>query len=82
MPFAAIGVDLDNIMLRDVSQTEKDKYYMVALICGILKIVQTDIYVKRNRFTDTENKIVATKGERKWARGGLDMRLIDTNYCI
>ena len=37
MPFAAIWMDLEIITLSEVYQTEKDKYYMIPLICGILK---------------------------------------------
>ena len=28
---------LEMITLGDLSQTEKDKYYMISLICGIIK---------------------------------------------
>ena len=35
MPFAATWVDLKIITLSKVSQTEKDKYHMISLICGI-----------------------------------------------
>ena len=35
MPFAATWMDLEMIILRKVSQKEKDKYHMVSLICGI-----------------------------------------------
>ena len=35
MPFAATWMDLDIIILSKVSQTEKDKYPMISLICGI-----------------------------------------------
>ena len=35
MPFAAIWMDLEIIILNEVSQTEKDKYHMILLICGI-----------------------------------------------
>ena len=35
MPFAATWVDLEIIMLSEVSQTEKDKYHIISLICGI-----------------------------------------------
>ena len=35
MPFAAMWVELEIIILSKVSQKEKDKYYMVSLICGI-----------------------------------------------
>ena len=34
LPFAATWVDLENIMLSEVSQKEKDKY-MISPICGI-----------------------------------------------
>ena len=30
-----IWMDLEGIMLSEISQTEKDKYYMISLICGI-----------------------------------------------
>ena len=35
MPFAATWMNLQIIMLSEVSQTEKDKYYRIPLICGI-----------------------------------------------
>ena len=35
MPFAATWLDLDIIILSEVSQTEKEKYHMISLICGI-----------------------------------------------
>ena len=35
LPSAAAWIDLEGIMLSEVSQTEKDKYCMISLICGI-----------------------------------------------
>ena len=35
MQFAATWMDLETITLSEVSQTEKDKYRMISLICGI-----------------------------------------------
>ena len=35
MPIAAIWVDLEIIVLSEVSQKEKDKYHMRSLICRI-----------------------------------------------
>ena len=35
MPFAATWMDIEIIILSEVSQTEKDKYHMISFICGI-----------------------------------------------
>ena len=35
MAFAATQMDLEMIILSEVSQKEKDKYHMISLICGI-----------------------------------------------
>ena len=35
MPYAATWVDLEIIILSEVSQTGKGKYHMISLICGI-----------------------------------------------
>ena len=35
LPFAATRMDLEGIMLSEISQTEKDKYCIIPLICGI-----------------------------------------------
>ena len=37
IPFAASWMDLEIIILSEVSQTEKDKYHTISLIGGILK---------------------------------------------
>ena len=34
IPFAATWMDLEIVILSEVSQTEKDKYHMMLLICG------------------------------------------------
>ena len=35
MPSAATWMDLEMIILIEVSHTEKDKYHRISLICGI-----------------------------------------------
>ena len=35
IPFAATWMQLEIIILSEVSQKEKDKYHMISLICGI-----------------------------------------------
>ena len=35
MPFVVTRMDLEIVILSEVSQTEKEKYHMISLICGI-----------------------------------------------
>ena len=35
LPFAAEWIDLQDIILSEISQTKKDKYHMISLICGV-----------------------------------------------
>ena len=35
LPFATAWMDLENTMLSEISQLEKDKYHMISLIMGI-----------------------------------------------
>ena len=46
MPFAITWMDLEIIILNEVSQTDKDKY-KILLICKILKMVQINLFTKQ-----------------------------------
>ena len=35
LPFVATWMDLENIMLSEINQTKKNKYYMILLIYGM-----------------------------------------------
>ena len=35
LPFAAIWIHLEYMLLTEISQTEKDMYCIISLICGI-----------------------------------------------
>ena len=61
MPFGATWVDLEGIMLSEISQTEKDKLRMT-LLTWRLKIQHTSENNKiRSRLTEIEKKLVVTK---------------------
>ena len=70
IPFPATWMDLEIFMLSERS----DKYYMILIICEILKKNGTNesIY-KTDRVTDRENKLMITKGEsregKNWETG-------------
>ena len=35
LPFVTVWMDLEDIMLSEISQSEKNKYHMISLICEI-----------------------------------------------
>ena len=45
LPFATAWMDLEDILLREISQSEEDKYSMISLICAIKRInkIKTDL---------------------------------------
>ena len=49
MPFAATWMDLEIIILSEVSQKEKDKYHMISLLCGIQNMTQMNISTKQKQ---------------------------------
>ena len=61
MPFIAIRMDLETIIVSDVSQTVKDERHMISPICGVLKKkwIQFPVFRKQTDF----EKLV-TKGDR------------------
>ena len=46
MPFAAVSMDLEIIILSEINQIGKDKYHMMSLICGILKNDKNELTCK------------------------------------
>ena len=56
MPLAGTQIDLDIVILSEANQTEKEKYHMISLKCGILKkLIQMNLQ-NRKRLTDLENE--------------------------
>ena len=66
MPSAVTWMDLEIVILSEVSQIEKDKY-MILLICSILKKVYKWAYLQnRNKVADVENKLIVTRKKGGW----------------
>ena len=53
MPFAATWMDLEMIILSEVSQTEEDKYHMISLIYGIKKNDTNELIYKTEIVSQT-----------------------------
>ena len=64
MPFAATWMDLEIIILGEISQREKDKYRMISLICWSLKKTDTNDLIYK---TETDSQ---TQRMNLWLPGG------------
>ena len=49
MPFAATWMELETLILSEVSQKEKDKYHMISLTSGIQYMVQTNLSIEKKQ---------------------------------
>ena len=49
-PFATIWMELETLILNEVSQKEKDRHHMISLICGVQNMAQM-IYLQ-NKIRD------------------------------
>ena len=59
LPFATTWMDLEGIMLSEISQTKKNTYCLISFICRILK----------KKIMDIENRMVFARG-RVWGEVG------------
>ena len=62
IPFATAWMELESILLSEISQVAKGKYHMISPISGILSTKQTN---EQNRTRDMEikNKLTVIRGE-------------------
>ena len=49
MPFAAPYMDLEIIILGEVSQTEKDKYRDITYLWNLKKMIEMNLYTKQKQ---------------------------------
>ena len=61
MPFAATWMELEILILSEVSQKEKDKYHMISHMWNLKCGTNASNYNNRNRLTDIENRLAVAK---------------------
>ena len=63
LPFGIARMELESIMLSEISQAVKDKYYMTSPLTGTQSTKQTN---KQNitKDTVTKNRLTVTRGDR------------------
>ena len=77
MPFAATWIDLDVIILNELSQ----KYKYMIFICGIYKMIEINLFTKW-KDSDFKNRHILTKGERLGGRYIRSLGFTYTHYYI
>ena len=66
-------MDPEIIILSEVSQTEKDKYYMISLIGGTKKNYINELISKTEIDSNIKNELMVTKGERRVGRAEFEV---------
>ena len=64
LPFL-MWVEFEGIILSEISQTEKDKYHMISLICAIYKN-KTKEQTKQKQIHRYRDEISGYRGEGVW----------------
>ena len=64
IPFAATWMDLEIIILSEISQAENNKYHDVTYMCNLERKDTNELTYKREIDPQTEKKLIVTKGER------------------
>ena len=70
--FAETWMDLEGIMLSEISRTEKAKYCMTSLMC--------EIFFKKAKFIETESRVVVVRGWGWEKQGYVGQRVQTSNY--
>ena len=68
MPFAATWMDLEIVILSEVSDRERQISYDIAYMWNLKKWYKWTYLQNRNRVTDVENTLMVTRG--KWGGEG------------
>ena len=74
-------MDLEIIILNEVSQKEKDKCHVISLICGTQNIAQKNLSVKQNQtYRHREQDLwLPSEGE---SQGGMDWGFWISRYKL
>ena len=74
-------MELETLILSEVSQKEKDKYHMKSLISGISYTAQVNLSTEK-KIIDLENRLVIAKGEGEGVGWIRNLGLIDADYSL
>ena len=72
-------MELESLILSEVSQKEKDKYHMIPLISGIYYMAQINPFTKRKSWIWRTDLWLPREEGEGWTG---NLGLIDVNYCL
>ena len=82
MPFAATWMDLEIVILSEVSYTEKDKYHDIAYMWNLEKMmIQTNLYTKQKQ-THRHRKQTYSYQRGKGGWGGINQEFGINIYTL
>ena len=81
MPFVITWMELQILILSEVSQKENDKYHMISLISAIYYMAQRTLSTEK-KIMNLENRLVVAKGEGEGVGWISNLGLIDADYCL
>ena len=82
MPFAVIWMQLEIIILSEVSQKEKDKYHMTSIICRIQNMAQRNQSTKQKQTHRHRKQTYGCQGglRKDWELGISKCKLLYTGW--
>ena len=81
MPYAATWMDLEIVILSEVSQTEEEKYNMVSRTCGIQNTTQVNIPTKQKQTHRHRGQTCSSQGGGRSGERG-SSGLAEANYYM
>ena len=81
VPFAATWMELETLILSEVSQKEEDRYRMISLISGISYMAQMNLSTEK-KIIDMESRLGVAKGEGEGVGWTGNLGLIDADCCL
>ena len=80
MSFAATWMELETLILSEVSQKEKEKYHMITYIWNLIHSINKPFH--RKEILGLGEQTCSCRGGRGGSRMDWNLGLIDANYCI
>ena len=75
LPSAATWIELEGIMLSEISQTEKDKYYRLSFVCVKSKKYNKVVNIQTHRYRE-QTSGERRAGERQLGLGDSEVQII------